>query len=155
MVIPKAINGTILSAKEFHNNLCLRYGITLEFLPTTCNGCNKTFLVSHALNCRKGGLISLCHSEIADKWAHLCSVALGHESVVHEPTIFLETHYNPQNTSPPPFDHIPTSTLTAEANACSDKGVIGFWHHYHLTVFDAQIVTPIALLCIKRSPKHP
>ncbi|KAL7462173.1 hypothetical protein ACHAXS_002561, partial [Conticribra weissflogii] len=34
-VIPKAINGTILSAEEFRDNLRLRYGFTPEFLPKT------------------------------------------------------------------------------------------------------------------------
>ncbi|KAL7463293.1 hypothetical protein ACHAXS_003675, partial [Conticribra weissflogii] len=115
-------------------------GFTPEYLPKSCDGCNKAFTITHALNCRKGGLISLRHSEIADEWAHLCAIALGPESIINEPTIFLGTSQNPENPSPPPFSHIHSSTLTAEANARGDKGVIGFWQRQRLTIFDAQIV---------------
>ncbi|KAL7463315.1 hypothetical protein ACHAXS_003701 [Conticribra weissflogii] len=116
-VIPKAINGTILSAEEFRDNLRLRYGLTPEFLPKTCDGCNKTFTITHALNCRKGGLVSLRHSEIANEWAHLCAIALGSDSIINEPSIFLGKSQNPDNPSTPPFEQIHSPTHFAEANA--------------------------------------
>ncbi|KAL7463415.1 hypothetical protein ACHAXS_003796, partial [Conticribra weissflogii] len=139
-VIPKAINGTILSAEEFRDNLRLCYGFIPEYLPKTCDGCDKPFTVTHALNCRKGGLISLRHSEIANEWAHLCAIALGTESIINEPSIFLGKSNNPDNPSTPPFDQIHSPTHFAEANARGDKGVIGFWQHQRITIFDAQIV---------------
>ncbi|KAL7463062.1 hypothetical protein ACHAXS_003449, partial [Conticribra weissflogii] len=153
-IIPKAINGTILSAEEFRDNLRLRYGFTPKFLPTTCDGCNKPFTVTHALNCQKGGLISLRHSEIADEWAHLCAIALGPESIVNEPTIFLGTSHNPDNPTTPPFEHIHSSTLTAEANARGDKGIIGFWQQQRLTVFDAQIINTNSLSYSSKDPQQ-
>ncbi len=153
-VIPKAINGTILSAEEFRDNLRLRYGFTPDFLPKTCDGCNKAFTVTHALNCRKGGLVNLRHTEIANEWAHLCAIALGTESIINEPSIFLGKSNNPDNTSTPPFEHIHSHTLTAEANARGDKGVIGFWQRHRTTIFDAQIVNTDSPSYSSKEPQH-
>ena len=153
-VIPKAINGTILSAEEFRDNLRLRYGFTPEFLPKTCDGCNKAFTITHALNCRKGGLVSLRHSEIANEWAHLCAIALGSDSIINEPSIFLGKSQNPDNPSTPPFEQIHSPTHFAEANARGDKGVIGFWQHQRVTIFDAQIVNTDSPSYSSKDPQH-
>ncbi|KAL7463368.1 hypothetical protein ACHAXS_003783 [Conticribra weissflogii] len=153
-VIPKAINGTILSAEEFRDNLRLRYGFTPEFLPKTCDGCNKAFTITHALNCRKGGLVSLRHSEIANEWAHLCAIALGTDSIINEPSIFLGKSKNPDNPSTPPFEQIHSPTHFAEANARGDKGVIGFWQHQRVTIFDAQIVNTDSPSYSSKDPQH-
>ncbi|KAL7451817.1 hypothetical protein ACHAXS_000258 [Conticribra weissflogii] len=98
-------------------------------------------LVMAAINhLQKGGLVSLCHSEIANEWAHLCAIALGKDSIINEPSIFLCKSNNPDNPSIPPFEHIHSPTQFAEANARGDKGVIGFWQQQRITIFDAQIV---------------
>ncbi len=153
-VIPKAIKGTILSAEEFRDNLRLRYGFTPEFLPKTCDGCNKPFTITHALNCRKGGLVNLRHSEIANEWAHLCAIALGTESIINEPSIFLGKSHNPDNISTPPFEQIHSPTHIAEPNTRGDKGVIGFWQRQRITIFDAQIVNTDSPSYSSKDPQH-
>eukprot|EP00978_Attheya_sp_CCMP212_P025603 scaffold82582_cov35-Attheya_sp.AAC.2 len=39
-VLPNVMNGSILSDLEFRDGLHLRYVMTLQNLPTHCDGCN-------------------------------------------------------------------------------------------------------------------
>uniref|UniRef100_A0A1X7SXG4 Reverse transcriptase domain-containing protein n=1 Tax=Amphimedon queenslandica TaxID=400682 RepID=A0A1X7SXG4_AMPQE len=55
-----------LSANEFRDALCLRYLKPLLNTPTNCDGCNAPFTTSHALDCRRGGLVVQRHNEIRD-----------------------------------------------------------------------------------------
>ena len=48
--VPHRLNGTELSREEFQYNLCLRYGLILQDIPATCDGCGKKFLIEHALS---------------------------------------------------------------------------------------------------------
>ena len=48
--IPHCLNGTELSREEFQYNLLLRYGIVPFKLPTDCDGCEKKFLLPHAIS---------------------------------------------------------------------------------------------------------
>ena len=55
--VPHRLNGTKLSLEEFWDNLRLRYGLMPQYIPATCNGCGKKFLIEHTLSCPKGGLV--------------------------------------------------------------------------------------------------
>ena len=56
-VLPVQRDNFNLSAVEFRDSLCLRYMKPLLNLPATCDGRGAPFTTSHALDCRKGGLI--------------------------------------------------------------------------------------------------
>ena len=43
--IPHCLNGTELSWEEFRDNLRLRYGLMLQDILATCDGCVKKFLI--------------------------------------------------------------------------------------------------------------
>ena len=43
--------------------------------------------MDHALECQKGGLISIGHNNIADEWGALCASTLTPSSVADEPLI--------------------------------------------------------------------
>ena len=43
--VPHRLNGTELSWEEFRDNLHLRYGLMLQDIPATCNGCGKKFYI--------------------------------------------------------------------------------------------------------------
>ena len=60
-----------LSATEFRDALCLRYMKPLLQLPPYCDGCGSIFTTSHALDCRKGGLVIHRHHEIRDLMSDL------------------------------------------------------------------------------------
>lgn len=86
-VLPDAMNCTELLAEEFRDSLSLRCGLTPAALPEKCNGCGTRFSVDHALTCKKGGLILLCHNDVAGEWHSQCAAALTPSAVSDEPLI--------------------------------------------------------------------
>ena len=48
--VPHCLNGTGLSQEELQDNLRLRYGLMLQDIPATCDGCSTEFLIEHALS---------------------------------------------------------------------------------------------------------
>ena len=67
-VIPLEEYGLQLTKQEFRDALRIRYGWTLEKLPSRC-ACGDQFSVQHALSCKKGGFVTLRHNELRDKTA--------------------------------------------------------------------------------------
>ena len=59
--IPSIKNQFDLSAREFRDALAIRYRRPLLDIPEFCDGCGHLFSLSHALSCRKGGLIIQRH----------------------------------------------------------------------------------------------
>jgi hypothetical protein len=56
-------------------------------LPAKCDGCRQNFFISHALICKQGGLVTLCHDDVGAKWHHLCVQALMPVAVSNKPLI--------------------------------------------------------------------
>ena len=48
--VPHRLKGTELSWEEFWDNLRLRYGLMLQDIPATCDGCGKMFLILRSLS---------------------------------------------------------------------------------------------------------
>ena len=82
-VQPSTVNGTELGAQECCDVLFLRYGIDPPDLPTHCDGCQAKFSISHALDCKKGGLVTTRHNDIRDWVAYLAGKSFT-PSHVHE-----------------------------------------------------------------------
>ena len=74
-----------LSAQEFRDALALRYKKPLLCVPSTCDGSGAPFDLSHALICRKGGLVTQRHNEIHDAFGDLSSLAWN--QVIREPVV--------------------------------------------------------------------
>ena len=70
-VQPSTVNGTELGAQEWRGSLFLRYGLDPPYLHHYCDGCNTTFSIYHALDCKQGGLVTASHKEIRDRVADL------------------------------------------------------------------------------------
>ena len=75
-VLPLAYHHFELSAQEFRDALCLRYHRPLSLMPARCDGCGKDSSLTHALDCRKGGLVTQRHNKIRDALGDLA--ALGY-----------------------------------------------------------------------------
>ena len=69
-VLPLSEHGFALHKRAFQDSLVLRYGWTLDNLPSKCS-CGVSFSVEHALSCPKGGFPSIRHNEIRDMTATL------------------------------------------------------------------------------------
>ena len=60
----------VLNKKEFRDAMNLRYGKVLKGLPSKCP-CGQSFNMTHALNCKTGGLITIRHNTVRDFEAQL------------------------------------------------------------------------------------
>ena len=77
-----------MGAQEWRDDLFLRYGIDPPDLPTYCDVCNAKFKICHALNCKRGGLVTERHNDLRDGVADLASKALTPSHVRDDPLIF-------------------------------------------------------------------
>jgi hypothetical protein len=129
-VMPSLLNGTELSATEFRDALRLRYGLNPTNMPIACDGCGDRFTVGHAMTCRKGGLITQRHDDVAGEWHQLCADALSPSRVTDEPII-------------------PQCRTRAEVNGVQrwieppeirgDVAAHGFWNRGTTAIFDIRI----------------
>ena len=63
-----------LSPQEFRDGLAIRCHRPLLIVPDVCDGCGSAFELSHALDCRKGGLVIQRHSEVRDAFGNLSTL---------------------------------------------------------------------------------
>ena len=81
--LPIAHHHFDLSATEFRDALALRYNRPLLNMPANCDGCGAATSLEHALDCKKGGLVTQRHNEVRDVIGDLASVVF--KEVVKEP----------------------------------------------------------------------
>src|SRR5687767_10316486 len=65
--------------------LAVRYRLPLLNIPPKCDGCGGPFSLTHALDCRKGGLVGLRHNEVRDAFGDLLAKVFS--QVVREPVV--------------------------------------------------------------------
>ena len=82
------VNGKELGAQEWRDTLFLRYGLEPPDLPKYCDSCNAKFTSYHALDCKKGGLVTAHRNDIWDRVADLVSKAFTLSHVRNDPLIF-------------------------------------------------------------------
>ena len=64
----------------------MRYLFSPKRIPDTCDGCGEHFDLTHALNCKKGGLVTARHNEARDLNCDLCTLA-GLHQIISEPVL--------------------------------------------------------------------
>ncbi len=136
---PDTLNGTELSAEEFRDNLCLRYGITLPDLPDKCDGCGAPFTMEHAVSCKQGGLILRRHNDLCKEWHALCAQALTPTAVTDEPLIHSSRPAQGANANGTSNDSANNPPASTPPDTRGDVAVHGFWSRHNTTIFDVRI----------------
>ena len=112
--------------------LLIRYKKPLLEIPPNCDGCNAPFDLSHALSCRKGGLVTQHHNEVRDTFGDLASLAYG--QVVREPVV-REAHHSSDDPA-----------------LLADFSARGVWVPQSEALFDVRVVDTDARSYLNRSP---
>ena len=68
--LPIKEEGYVLNKQSFWNLLSIRYGWRLKRIPSQC-ACGNKFNLQYALQCPKGGFVTLCHDHIRNTTANL------------------------------------------------------------------------------------
>ena len=89
-MLPSKVNETELGAQEWRDALFLWYGLDPPDLPKYCDGCQTRFSISHALDCKKGDLVTARHNELCDGVADLADKALTPSHVCDNPLIYSD-----------------------------------------------------------------
>jgi hypothetical protein len=144
-VIPDRLNGNSLSAKEFRDNLWLRYNLLPLDMQQLCNGCGAPMTVEHALCCKVGGLVHIRHENVADEWHHLCGCALTFGRVERKSQFYScvshQQRLDALSNAPSREEDTPT-TLTDQTHPTGkhdDADAHGFCQHGHTAIFDVHI----------------
>ena len=98
-------------------------------MPPTCDGYGAAFLMSHALNCWRGGLVIRRHNEICDALGVLA--CLAYKDVIREPVVRDGDADSP--------------------GLIADLGVRGVWQPQGEALFDVCVVDTDAQSYISRS----
>jgi hypothetical protein len=128
--MPNPLNGTELSVHEFRDSLRLRLRLVPLGLPYRCDGCGQRFSLGHAMTCKKGGLVLLCHNDMAAEWHHLCAQALSPSAVSDEPLIHSSRGGNGRAAA---------QGAEAPPDICGDVAIHGFWQHGATAIFDVHL----------------
>lgn len=117
-VLPISRNHFDLSSYQFRDALSIRYGRSIIGAPTHCDGCGDHFSLTHALDCKKGGLVTVRHNEIRDALGDMANLVW--KDVKREPIV----------------------REASEATPCliADLGVRGVWQPQEEALFDVRVV---------------
>ena len=157
MVLPSTVNGTELEAQEWRDALFLRYGMDPPDLPTNCNGCKARFTISHALDCKKGGLVTVRHNDLRDGVSDLAGKAFTPDHVRDDPLIYSGRAMS--RTKPKP-DGSNLTELTDETTAAPEvkeqKGdllIREIWQQGTDSVHDMRAVNTDTISYARESPE--
>ena len=84
-VQPSTVNRAELGAQEWRDSAFLQYGLKPPDLPKHCDSCNAKFSICHALDCKRGGLVTARHNELRDRVADLASRAFTPSHLRNDP----------------------------------------------------------------------
>ena len=141
-VLPLQTYGFALNKGEFRDAIKLRYNKELRGIPSRCP-CGQKFDLNHALNCKKGGFVTIRHNNIRDFEASLLSEV--HRDVETEPDL-----------QPVAGERI--SGLVGD-NARPDVRARGVWRPGQNAFFDVRVTnthsqSQVQLPTIKTLEKH-
>lgn len=130
-VLPLSRHNFDLSELEFRDALSIRYRRPLLKAPSHCDGCGAPFSLTHALDCKKGGMVTLRHNEIRDAFGDLAGLVwrdIKREPIVRE-----------------------SSDSEGIPALVADLGVRGVWQHQAEALFDIRVTDTDAQSYLSRT----
>ena len=121
-VLPLEDHGFTLTKGDFRDALALHYNKPLRSLPLNCL-CGQKLNVIHALNCKKGGFVTIGHNNMDDFEANLLRIV--HNDVEVEPQL--------QQVDNEQFNGL------KEDNARPDIRAKGVWRNAQIAYFDVRV----------------
>ena len=121
-VLPLEEHGFTLTKGDFRDALALHYNKPLRSLPLNCL-CGQKLNVIHALNCKKGGFVTIGHNNMDDFEANLLRIV--HNDVEVEPQL--------QQVDNEQFNGL------KEDNARPDIRAKGVWRNAQIAYFDVRV----------------
>ena len=121
-VLPVEEHGFTLNKGEFRDAIAFRYNKRLRGLPSHCP-CGQKYDTTHALNCKRGGFVTMRHNMIRDYEASLLKIV--HNDVEVEPELQPVTTEN-------------LSGLSND-NCRPDIRAKGVWREFQNAYFDVRI----------------
>ena len=129
---PSRDRGSALNKSDFRDAVCLRYGLQLDGLPTSCV-CGEDMTVDHALTCPSGGYPTARHNEVRDLLANVMKDVL--QDVEVEPKLL-----------PYQGEDLEGKTANRANEARLDIRAKGFWTRQQEAFFDIRVTHPKANL---------
>eukprot|EP00957_Ditylum_brightwellii_P021178 1596687-Ditylum_brightwellii.AAC.1 len=86
-MVPRYKINNVLGQGEFWDGLLLRYMCEPQDLPSHCEGCGEKYGISHALDCKAGGLITAQHNELRDELGVIGTQAYSQSAIRNKPLI--------------------------------------------------------------------
>ena len=133
-----------------------RYGLDPSDLPKYCYGFQAQFLISHALDFKKGGLVMARHNEIRDGVADLAGKAFTPSHVCKDPLIYSGCAVRRTNPTLAVSDKTKPTDQPASPEVTEEKGnliIRDLWKHGTNSVHDMNVVNPAALTDQSKAPE--
>ena len=131
-VAPSAHPAFVLNKSDFRDAVCIRYGLPLVDVATTCV-CGKDMDTAHALTCPAGGYPSARHDELKELLGGVMAEVL--------PDVQLEPVLLPYD-----GESIGGRTANRAEDARLDIRARGFWSRQQDAFFDVRVTHPKATL---------
>jgi len=123
---------TVLQKQDFRDAMCLRYGLPIRDLPTSCV-CGKDLTVHHAHTCNAGGYLNARHDEVRDIVAEALRDVC--RDVEIEPVLMSLSG-----------ERLHGKSAKREDDARVDIRALGFWTRQQNAFFDVRVTHPKAHL---------
>ena len=128
--LPIKEEGYVLNKKSFWDLLSTRYGWKLKRIPSQC-AYGNTFNLQHALQCPKGGFVTLCHNHIQNTTANLLTEVC--KDLCVEPQL-----------QPLSGEKFSKKTSNKLDQARVNISAYGFWLTGQVAFFDVRVFNPTA-----------
>ena len=155
-VQPSTVNGTEVGAQEWQDAAFLRYSLDPPDLPKYCYGCNARFSICHALNCKRGGLVTALHNELRDGVADLAGEAFTTSYVRNEPLIYQGCAVK-RTKSKPAGPSGSTNIVDTPPESTEQKGGLmlrDLWNNWTDSVHNMCVMDTDAMSYLEKSPER-